>query len=357
MTPRRLIVLSSLAVVGLAVAIWLASRQTGGSAQAHGLLYDSLGKQLDQITSVRLYESDAAPAVELRKADAGWTVANRFNFPADAPRLGRLLRAMADARILEEKTSNPANYATLGVADLAEGSTSTRVDLESTQPPISLIIGKPAAGTNSQYVRRAGEPQSWLVSGDFAIDTAPHAWLRREIVDIGADRIQALALTFAKGRNYSAEKPARTDADFKVNGIPRGKELNGPSAANNFATALVNLTLNDVRPSSEITGAPAATAEFKTFDGLVLKLEGHRIDEQHFITAQAAFDAQQAQRFHLPTQATEEATEESPAATPDSSQKVQEEAQSLQTRLAGWAFEIPDYKYDAIFRPLDELLK
>src|SRR5438105_14428094 len=33
------------------------------------------------------------------------------------------------------------------------------------------------------------------------------------------------------------------------------------------------------------------------------------------------------------------------------------EAQTRNARLGGWEFEIPDYKYAAIFRPLEELLK
>ena len=33
------------------------------------------------------------------------------------------------------------------------------------------------------------------------------------------------------------------------------------------------------------------------------------------------------------------------------------DAQQLSARVAGWEFQIPDYKYAAIFAPLDELLK
>ena len=34
-----------------------------------------------------------------------------------------------------------------------------------------------------------------------------------------------------------------------------------------------------------------------------------------------------------------------------------EQAQKLEARLSGWEFEIPDYKYAAIFTPLTDLLK
>src|SRR4029077_5437458 len=37
--------------------------------------------------------------------------------------------------------------------------------------------------------------------------------------------------------------------------------------------------------------------------------------------------------------------------------QTEAEAQSLNARLGGWQFQIPDYKYAAIFRPLEDLLK
>jgi hypothetical protein len=44
--------------------------------------------------------------------------------------------------------------------------------------------------------------------------------------------------------------------------------------------------------------------------------------------------------------------------TPGSTAKETEaEAQTLAARLKGWEFEIPSYKYDGLFRPLDDLLK
>ena len=33
------------------------------------------------------------------------------------------------------------------------------------------------------------------------------------------------------------------------------------------------------------------------------------------------------------------------------------EAQTLEARLKGWQYEIPAYKYDGLFKPLEELLK
>ena len=48
-----------------------------------------------------------------------WTVAERDNYPADTGRLRKLLLELAEARLLEEKTSNPELYDRLKVEDIA----------------------------------------------------------------------------------------------------------------------------------------------------------------------------------------------------------------------------------------------
>jgi hypothetical protein len=40
-----------------------------------------------------------------------------------------------------------------------------------------------------------------------------------------------------------------------------------------------------------------------------------------------------------------------------SAKDTADEAQKLQARCAGWEFEIPDYRYNTIFKPLEELLQ
>jgi len=44
--------------------------------------------------------------------------------------------------------------------------------------------------------------------------------------------------------------------------------------------------------------------------------------------------------------------------TPTSTDKATEaEVKTLEARLKGWEFEIPSYKYDGMFRPLEDLLE
>src|SRR5690606_5055958 len=121
---------------------------------------------------------------------------------------------------------------------------------------------------------------------------------------------------------------------------------------------------------------------FRTFDGLVAQLKGWEQDGKRLLAISATFDEAQAQRFHLPTAAPESNAEERDAAesesssdngaagsaasgvpasaqddAPHSPEKVRAEVAALNARAGAWVFEIPQYKYDAIFKPLEDMLE
>lgn len=361
MTSRRLLILVVIAIVAIGAGVWLAGRQGSSSPTAEaGALYPELKEQLNAVNAVHIYKAGDARVVELKKQGESWTVSERDNYPADDGKVRKLLIAIADAKVLEEKTSKPESYATLGVEDTkGAGATGLRVDLVGAPKPVSLIVGKQGAGARSNYVRRAGEPQSWLINSTIDTSATPEAWLRKDIVDVSADRIQSAKVETKGAKPYTAAKNTRADADFAVEGLPKGKSLSSPSAANSVATALTGLSLSDVRAASAFQSTPpAAKATFKTFDGLIVEVDGWVQDEKHFIALRPTFDAAQAERFKIATAPAEEkkddqAQEPPKPATPN----VDEDAKKLAAKANGWVYEIPDYKYESLFKPADQLVK
>jgi len=377
MTSRKLLILAIVAVVAVLGGIWLAGRQTSTSSGEVATLYPDLKKELDAVTAVRIVKAGGTTAVEIERGESGWTVNERSGYPADEAKLRKLVTDLADAKLLEEKTSTVENYPTLGVEDIGnEAAGGIQVELDGPQQPVKLIVGKQARGGQSHYVRRADEPKSWLVNKDVDTSASPDQWLRKNILDVAADRVQSAAVTIAGAKPYSALKKTRADADFTVEGLPKGKELSSPSVADSFATALSGLTLTDVQSASAMTDKPSAQAVIKTFDGLVAEATGWKKDDKHFIALKTSFDAAQAERFEVATAEAEKKdaapadekkadaanAEGAPpgdkAATPEPAKpNIEEEAGKANARLTGWVYEIPAYKYDAIFKPVDELIK
>jgi hypothetical protein len=363
MTPNRLVTLIILAILTIGVGTWLANRQAATPPPANAaVLYPELKKELDTISAVRLFKAGDARSVELLKGKRGWTVTEREGYAADQAKIAKLLRSLADAKPLEEKTSNPESYSSLGVEDTKDAKASgLRIELTGTSKPVNLIVGKRGGGAQSTYVRRAGEPASWLVSASIDSSSTPDAWLRKDIVDVSAARIQSATVTTGSAKPYVAAKATRADANFAVTGLPKGKELASASAANSTATALVGLALADVRTRKEFESAPvSARAVFNTFDGLVAAIDGWQKDDKHFVALTVSYDAALAERFRVataPAEAKPDAAAAPPPARPETKAGVEDEAKSAIARLAGWVYEIPQYKYEAIFKPVDELTK
>lgn len=356
MTSKKLLLLAAAAVAAMAIALLLSHQRSSSTEAVSDTLYPGLKDDLKSVTAVRIFKAGDERAIELVHKDGQWSVTERSNYPADAAKVRKLLLAIAEAKPVEEKTSNPENYAALGVEDVS-GTTSTgsRVELEGTAKPVNLIVGK-AGGVKGTYVRRAGEPTSWLISESIGASTTAHDWLRASIIDVTADRVQSINVTTDARSSYTAAKSSRADADFKVEGLPKGKEADA-FAVNGLASTLAGLTLADVLPAQSIASEkPSAKATVKTFDGLVVDLDGYSKDEKHYVAVRTGYDAALAERFHVATKAPEPVEGEktaTPTATP--AETVEAAAKSTNDRLQGWVFEIPDYKYEAIFKPVDSL--
>jgi hypothetical protein len=254
-------------------------------------------------------------------AERGWA--------ADVGKVRKLLLNLGALNIVEEKTRLPANYPQLGVEDVSSPkATGTRVDVVAPSLTWSIIIGK-SSGGKSGYVRVATAPQSLLAAPLLMVDPDPKGWLDRALLDVPVARVREVEEHPASGAAFTVSRDKKEQSDFVVSPLPKGRELTSAAAAEPITTALGSLTLEDVRKGGSTTDPPAARATFRTFDGLELELAGRK-DGTHSLIAITA-----------------RSTAKETAA----------EAEQFAARVTGWEFEIPDYKYNSIFMPLEELLK
>jgi hypothetical protein len=383
MTSRRLLILGLAAILVVGAGVWVAGRQASPPATERGALYPQLKGQLNAISAVRVIKPGGTTAVSLNHASSseagGWTVGERSDYPADDAKLRKLLIAIADAKIAEEKTSTPANYSALGVQDISDAAAGgVQIEIDGPAQPVKLIVGKSGNGVQSQYVRRVGEAQSWLISASIDTSSSPDQWVRKQIVDVAADRVQSAAINIGGAKGYTVEKKTRADTAFAVDGLPKGKELSSPNAADGFASALTAVTLSEVSSGSAPTDVQPDRATFKTFDGLVVDATGWKRGDKHYLTVKTSYDATLADRFKVATVPPEEKPAEKkdaaaageskeggkpeappqPAAEPAKpAPNVAEEVTTTNAKVGGWIYEIPSYKYEMIFKPADELIK
>jgi Domain of unknown function (DUF4340) len=328
MSARRVGWLLAAGIAVIAFAIWLSSRRhLERDMMVGALVLPGLEHNVNTVTKVSLRKGDGAHATLGKDKDA-WRVQER-GWPADVGRVRKLLLDLGALNIVEEKTRLPANYPQLGVEDVSSPkATGTLVDVTSPARTWSVIIGK-SSGAKSGYVRVAGAPQTLLAAPLLMVDSDPKGWLERALLDVPVTRIREVQEHPAQGAAFTASREKKEQNDFTVGPLPKGRELTSAAAAEPITTALASLTLDDVR-KVDTKAEPAATrALYKTFDGLELEVSGRKDGTHSLIAINARSTAKETAA----------------------------EADQLNARLSGWEFEVPEYKYNAMFSPLEDLLR
>jgi hypothetical protein len=269
--------------------------------------------------------------------------------------------ASSPAKIREEKTSDPANYPIIGVEDPTKpGATGAQIELLAKDAKLDVIVGKPIEQGN--FVRRAGEKSSYIVEPGISFEAEPRFWIDTRLLNFSADKIQSIQFKPDTGSTYTVRRvsepapkpdegkkaaanatgtpsaagapaaaaaaapaPAATPAapaasKFVLEGVPSGRQAADSNALAPSPTAFSDLNDDDVAPIAEIDFSKPSTVILTLSDGSVITLTGAVVGEKHWIEVAAPQDA------------------------------------TLRTKASGRAFEIASYRYDQIFRPLEQLL-
>ena len=337
MSRQRFIVLLVAALVAISGAMYL-STQRNLTRDVHGLpLLPSLASELNSVTSLSVLKGSATPVVTVHKQGEQWTVAERADYPADVAKLRKLLLALGDAKLREEKTSDPANYSIIGVEDPTKaGASGMQVELVAKDGKHDVIVGK--AVEQGNFVRRAGEKTSYVVEPGISIEAEPRFWIDTRLLDIPADKIQSIEFKPETGPGYtlhrvteappkpadakgSAPEPAAPAVSkFVLEGVPSGREAAVSQALAPSPTILSNLSGDDVAPTGNVDFSKPSIVTVTLADGSVMTFTGTAVGEKRWIQVAAPKDA------------------------------------ALNAKMNGRAFEIAAYRYDAIFRPLEQLL-
>jgi hypothetical protein len=307
------------------------------------LLMPGLKDRINDIDKVTVTAAEAAESVTIARSGDEWLVVEKDSFPADVGKLREVLLALADARKLEQKTANPERLAQLGVAG-PEAGNGTLLEIAGDDLQFAVIVGNVAQGKN-RYVRMADDSQSWLIDKNPDLPATGGGWLAAELLDIDAARVQSVSISHADGETIRLSKTSQDAANYNVADIPEGRELSYATVANGIAGVLNDLTLEDVRRSD--AGELATTSVFTTFDGLEISVRRYTDGDDAWLALTASVVAP----------AITEAPAEAPAEATSEVEPGEEEAGTINARLAGWQYRIPEYKANLLARRWDDILK
>jgi hypothetical protein len=320
MSRQRFALLLVVALVAIAAAFYVstlrdAPRETPGLA-----LLPALPNDLNAVTAVTVRKGSATPTLTLHKAGQQWSVAERADYPADVSKLRLLLVALRDARIIEAKTVDPARFPQIGVEDPVDaGAAGAEVAVLTAGGQSAVIVGKTVGSGN--FVRRQGENRAYSVEPSITLETEPRFWIDARLIDVPVALVQSIEFKPAAGAAFTLHRLNPTDNTFSLDGVPAGRKAKDGHALAPSPSMFTGLNAEDVAAANTIAFASPTQVIVTLTDGKILTLIGTTVSDKHWIQVTSNKDA------------------------------------DLTAKTQGRAFEIASYRYDEIFKPLEQFLE
>jgi len=311
------------------------------SVETGKLMFPDLAPRLQQAMKIEVVHQGKPMVID--KSQIGtqvrWGLADRGEYPVQETKLRSMLTALTELRLVEQRTSEPDQYAQLGVEDPnAKDSTSNLVRVldASGKPIVALIVGHRRVRTGGNapeevYVRSPDGKTSWLAQGSLDIDSDPQVWLDRDVMNIDHSRIAEVdvkrgeeTLDFARiNDKFALTSPADQPKldDYKLEDVSRALEL---------------LTFDDVQPAGAKLGDEVGRSVFTTSDGLRVTVTVYHSAESTDARPRASRDV--LARFAIA-----------------GSNKAKAEADRLQARVSGWTYRIGAWKEKSLVPALNDL--
>jgi hypothetical protein len=322
MSPKSfaILALATAASIGLAVSA-IAGRETPTRATATSEpLFPGLLDHANEIARIQVASSGGKLTVEA--GEKGWSLVEKSGYPVPADQVRKLALAVGNLQLVEAKTADPERLKRLELEDpTGEGFKSRQVEIigRDGRPLAALIVGKSSpglygGGRGGVYARRAGENQAWLAAGELGLPSDPLDLIGRDVIDVPASDVARVVLQPRDGAPVALSRPNAEATEFTTDAVlPEGRKLDQVKIEE-LTTSLSNLSMQDVRPTADVTMPPDATkrSRFETFDGLAVEVAVAKLGEG--------------------------------------------DAAELGGKLHNWAFRLPPYMADRLVGGLDQLL-
>jgi hypothetical protein len=337
MTPKSFVFLVCATAIGLAAAIGavvVESRTAAGPVGVDQPLFPVLVARANEVAVLRFRNRDAESTI-VRVGD-GWGLVERARYPVPTDNVRTVVAGIASLILFEEKTDQPDLHSRLGVEDVeAENSFSREVTLETAdgEELAAIILGRvsntmqfdPLGG---MYVRKPGNPRTWLVRGTVALPPTAAEWMIQQVMHIPGPDIQKVVIHEGAETLIAAKQE---DEDLiRYHMVPEVEGMRAvDSAWKQVASGAVSVVFENVVPIGEIAGVePTRQVEYTTSDGMMVKLTTFTVDEVVWVTFSAS-------------------------AEPGSEGVAR--ADTINAVAAEWAYQLPGYKLRAIHRDVADL--
>ena len=340
MNAKSLLILLVLLVAGAAVYLVSTGKSKINSAESIGSpILPGLYEALNEVDALHFTGPGNKVITTLRRAEENWVVDERNGYPADIAKIRSVVLALAEAKIMEQKTSNKELYSKLGVesVDLSDAG-GVQVGVHYGDHAQALIVGKPGPQINkNRYVRRADDAASWLVDRKLDVQYDVTHWLRKDILSVEPAEVAAVTIMLSDGSNLDIKNDNSEENNFIVTNLSDPSAQVIDAELHQVTNALSSFQLLDVMDEEKF-GEHDSTmvVVYQLKSGASIKFSGYEVDKDHFVSIEVDIS---------------DSSEESSA-----EQDVQTFVRELQERTAGWVFKIPNVSYDSMYKREENVL-
>ena len=299
MSPRFFYGLTIAAAICLAVAgtAYYSSKTWAPDTSAGETLFEDLANSADRVAAVAVQHG--AESITIERNGETWGIKERDGFPADAEEVRETIVGLTQMATIEEKTRNEDRYRLLHLEDPAEEGAQSRLVrlLDGDGKELAaLVLGKIkfgvlGPGRNGTYVRKPGDPQTWLVTGSIAAPSDVRGWAQKTIFEIDQKEVAEIRIVHPDGENLRIVRGEGEGdvAAFGLVDLPEGAKIKADADLAFLATAIAQLELWDVKKAAEIDpAADPVTTTVIAKNGLqvtvtIVSSEG----EDHWVTVSA----------------------------------------------------------------------
>ncbi len=275
MNPRTTTILGWLTLIAVLVAIWLTLGEEQPPRETPGKLWPDLAARINEAAEI-VIDHEGRKLV-LRRDGEIWRIAQKEGYPADDAKVRRFLTSLVRTEILARKTNRAKDYPRLKLDEVSAAHLVVS-DAEG-RPLVDAFLGKRAfkfrARRFETFLRKAGDPQVYLVSGIEEPKADPRPWYPDSILSIDFSRIAAITIRHADGETLTISRP-EPGADFVLAEMKKDEVFKGYRPLDHIANAFSYIAITDVRrDDGSAPGKPVGHLHLETFDGLAIDIDAY----------------------------------------------------------------------------------